>query len=198
MVYGVCHRLHFPASLMNQDGEQAATSKRKRVSTDRFAATPSKGNMLYTYKNVSPKNESGKKIKKQALQAISNLQDRSIDRAIASRFLASVDKDNTSMSFSLPNGGQSKAAVNKRRKLAGQVFNGMAKQIGGSNANDFREEAMATSLKQAPFLMCGGFSPSKSSSEQAAPTSAIQGSADKATTDDHSEELDVQYPSNAS
>ena len=195
--YGVCHRLHFP-DLMNQDSEQAATPKRRQVATARYEATPSKGKMLYMFKDASPKRESAKKTKMNALQAISNLQDRDVDRAIASRYVAAADdrtdnKENKKISWcSLPNGGQSKAAVNKRKKLAGQVFNGMAKQIGGSNANDFREEAIDTSLKQAPFLMCGDCSPSKSSSEQAAPTSAAHGSADKATTDDHYEELDVQ------
>jgi hypothetical protein len=199
---GVCHRLHFP-DLMNQDSEQAATSKRSRHATVRYEATPSKGKMLYMFndaspKRASPKRESEKKTKMNALQAISNLQDRDFDRAIASRYVAAADdrhadKENKKRKISwcsLPNGGQSKAAVNKQKKLAGQVFNGMAKQIGGSNANDFREEAMDSMLKQAPFLM---WSPSKSSFEQAAPTSAAHaGSADKATTDDHSEELGVQ------
>jgi tRNA 2-selenouridine synthase SelU len=139
--------------------------------------SPSKGKMYYMYNDASPKRESEKKIKKHALQAILNLQDRDVDHAIASRFVPVADdladKENKKISCSLPNGGQSKAAVNKRKKLAGQVFNGMAKQIGGSNANDFREEAIDASLKQAPFLMCGDCSPSKSSSEQAAPTSAV-------------------------
>jgi hypothetical protein len=164
---GVCHRLHFPA-LMNEDSEQLdAPSKRRRVATDRYVTAPSKIKMPNEYYNRASRDAADKKRKSRALREVqSNLQDREIDRAIASRFVAAAasagatddgaDKENKKkIAISLPNGGQSKAAVYKRKKLAGQVLNGMAKQIGGSKASAFREEAITTttSLKQKPFLM---------------------------------------------
>jgi hypothetical protein len=117
-----------------------------------------------------------------------------------------ADKENKKISFSLPNGGQSKAAVYKQKKLAGQDFNVMEKQMGRSNASDFRQEAMITLLKQEPFLMCGGCSSpaktscccclSKSSSEQAAPISALQDSVnDRLWIIILPEKVDVQDPS---
>jgi hypothetical protein len=50
-----------------------------------------KGKMLYLFKDALPKRESEKKTRMNALQAISNLQDRGVDRAIASRYVAAAD-----------------------------------------------------------------------------------------------------------
>jgi hypothetical protein len=190
---GVCHRLHYPTLIMNQDSEHVAPSKRCRVATDRYTAAPSNGRDMHSIRCTDTTGEVGdKKRKRYVLQAIqSSLQNREIDRAIASRYVAAAtpagdgaDKENKKISFSLPNGGQSQAAVYKRKKLSGQVFNGMAKQIGGlKNADEFREEAITTSLKQQPFLLCGDSCPPQSSFEHAATTS-LQDSADKATTSD--------------